>query len=163
MGVTLTIQDKNGNHSTGQDGEVCAKAGNYMQEYWNRPDETARAFREGWYHTGDAGHLDEAGYVYLVDRVTDMIVTGGENVYSIEVENVIANHPAVVEVAVIGIPPTWGEAVHAIVVNRQGASVTEEEIKGVPGERIARYKVPKFSRVPHGAAATLGSDEVLKR
>ena len=78
----------------GQNGEMCARAGNYMREYWNRPEETAAAFAGGWYHTGDAGYVDEDGYVYLVDRVKDMIVTGGENVYSTEVENAIAGHPA---------------------------------------------------------------------
>ena len=88
-----------------------------MVEYWNKPDATAEAFRGGWYHTGDAGQLDDEGYLYLVDRVKDMIVTGGENVYSVEVENALSTHPAVAQVAVIGIPTsTWGEAVHAIVV-----------------------------------------------
>ena len=88
----------------GEKGEVCARAGNYMREYWNRPEETAEVFRGGWYHTGDTGYLDEGGYLYLVDRVKDMIVTGGENVYSAEVENAVASHPAVAQVAVIGIP-----------------------------------------------------------
>ena len=88
-----------------------------MREYWNKPEATAEAFRGGWYHTGDAGYLDEHGYLFLVDRVKDMIVTGGENVYSVEVENAIATHPGVAQVAVIGIPSAqWGEAVHAIVV-----------------------------------------------
>ena len=83
IGVNVTIQDKDGNIlPRGEDGEVCARAGNFMQRYWNRPEETDDAFRDGWYHTGDEGHLDADGYVYLVDRVKDMIVTGGENVYS---------------------------------------------------------------------------------
>ena len=119
---TITIQDEDGNVlPSGDVGEVCARAGNFMREYWNRPTETAEAFRDGWYHTGDAGRLDDEGYLYLVDRVKDMIVTGGENVYSIEVENAIATHPAVAQVAVIGIPSDqWGEAVHAIVVLNPG-------------------------------------------
>ena len=87
---------------------MCAQAGNYMREYWNRPEETEAAFSGGWYHTGDAGYLDEEGYLYLVDRVKDMIVTGGENVYSAEVENAIASHPDVAQVAVIGIPSSIG-------------------------------------------------------
>ena len=83
----------------------CARAaGNFMREYWNKPEATADAFRDGWYHSGDAGYLDDDGYLFLVDRVKDMIVTGGENVYSVEVENAIASHPAVAQVAVIGIP-----------------------------------------------------------
>jgi acyl-CoA synthetase (AMP-forming)/AMP-acid ligase II len=94
QGVTLSIQDADGKPvPTGVTGEVCARGGNFMREYWKRPDATADAFRGGWYHTGDAGYRDERGYVFLVDRVKDMIVTGGENVYSIEVENAIASHP----------------------------------------------------------------------
>src|SRR6266513_6138633 len=102
-----------------------------MDNYWNRPEETEEAFRGGWYHSGDMGRLDREGFLFLVDRVKDMIVTGGENVYSVEVENVIATHPAVAQVAVIGVPSErWGEAVHAIVVPKEGATVTEEEILG---------------------------------
>src|SRR4029079_12758567 len=104
-GVTLSVQDPDGKPvATGESGEVCARGGNFMREYWKREDATADAFRGGWYHSGDAGYLDEDGYLFLVDRVKDMIVTGGENVYSIEVENAIASHPGVAQVAVIGIP-----------------------------------------------------------
>ncbi len=121
-GVVLSIQDPDGNAlPAGETGEVCARAGNFMREYWKKPEATADAFRDGWYHSGDAGYLDADGYLFLVDRVKDMIVTGGENVYSVEVENAIASHPAVEQVAVIGIPSEkWGEAVHAIVVVREG-------------------------------------------
>jgi long-chain acyl-CoA synthetase len=145
LGVTLTIQDEKGNVlGVGQDGEVCARGGNIMREYWNRPVETSEAFRGGWYHTGDAGHLDAEGYVYLVDRVKDMIVTGGENVYSIEVENAIASHPAVDQVAVIGIPhEVWGEQVHAIVVLKPDMAATAEELMDHARKSIAGYKVPK--------------------
>src|SRR4029077_15296704 len=104
---------------------------------------TADAFRGGWYHSGDAGYLDEDGYLFLVDRVKDMIVTGGENVYSVEVENAIASHPAVEQVAVIGVPSEkWGEAVHAIVVLRPGTAVTELEIVDHTRDWIAGFKVP---------------------
>jgi long-chain acyl-CoA synthetase len=145
IGVQLAIRDREGKVlATGEQGEVCALGGNFMREYWNRPIETEKAFEDGWYHTGDMGYLDPDGYLYLVDRVKDMIVTGGENVYSVEVENAIASHPAVAEVAVIGIPhPTWGEQVHAIVVLKPGASATAEDIQEHARERIARYKVPK--------------------
>ncbi len=144
-GSIVSIQDEDGNIlGPGQTGEVCAKAGNYMREYWNRPAETEAAFRHGWYHTGDAGYMDEQGYVYLVDRVKDMIVTGGENVYSAEVENAIASHPAVAQVAVIGVPSEqWGEEVKAIVVPKPDAETSEDEIKAWARERIAGYKVPK--------------------
>jgi long-chain acyl-CoA synthetase len=128
----------------GENGEICARGGNFMREYWNQPDMTTNVFRGGWYHTGDAGHVDADGYVYLVDRVNDMIVSGGENVYSIEVENAISTHPAVEQVAVIGIPhPVWGEQVHAIVVFHDGLTATEEELKEHARAIIAGYKVPK--------------------
>ena len=92
-GVVLSIQDEDGNHlPSGEVGEVCAKGGNYMTEYWNKPEATEEAFQGGWYHTGDAGYLDEEGYLFLVDRVKDMIVSGGENVYSAEVESAISTH-----------------------------------------------------------------------
>jgi acyl-CoA synthetase (AMP-forming)/AMP-acid ligase II len=123
-GSILSIQDPDGNIvAPGEVGEVCARAGNYMREYWNRPEETAAAFADGWYHTGDAGRLDERGYLYLVDRVKDMIVTGGENVYSSEVENALLAHPSVLEAAVFGTPdPAWGERVCAAIVLRPGAT-----------------------------------------
>ena len=104
-GVVLSIQDLTAKPlPPGETGEVCARAGNFMREYWKKPEATAEAFRGGWYHSGDAGYLDDDGYLFLVDRVKDMIVTGGENVYSVEVENAIASHPAVAQVAVIGMP-----------------------------------------------------------
>ena len=145
----------------GRAGEVCARGGNFMSEYWNQPEATAEAFRGGWYHTGDAGYLDEDGYLYLVDRVKDMIVTGGENVYSIEVENAIASHPAVAQVAVIGIPhEQWGEAVHAIVVrpdagHRGGDHRTRQSIAG--------YKVPKCVEFRTEPLPLSGAMKPLKR
>ena len=164
-GSVLSIQDEAGQIlPAGESGEVCARAGNYMQEYWNRPEETAAAFRGGWYHTGDAGYLDSGGYLFLVDRVKDMIVTGGENVYSAEVENAIASHPGVAQVAVIGIPSEqWGEAVLAIVVVKDGATVTEEEIKAWSKERIAGYKVPKAVEFRTEPLPLSGAMKVLKR
>ncbi len=164
-GVVLSIQDADGNPvPKGEPGEVCARAGNFMREYWKRPEETAAAFAGGWYHTGDMGYLDEGGYLYLVDRVKDMIVTGGENVYSSEVENAVAKHPAVAQVAVIGIPSEqWGEAVHAIVVPKPGASVTEKEIVEHVREWIAGYKVPKSVEIRSEPLPLSGAMKVLKR
>jgi long-chain acyl-CoA synthetase len=165
IGVTLSIQDEEGNIlPAGQTGEVCARAGNFMTEYWKRTEETEHAFRGGWYHTGDAGYLDAEGYLYLVDRVKDMIVTGGENVYSSEVENAIASHPDVEQVAVIGIPSQqWGEAVHAVVVTREGATVTEEVIIAHAREWIAGYKVPKSVELRTDPLPLSGALKVLKR
>ena len=121
-GVEITIRGEDGRElPVGHTGEVCARSGNFMREYWNRPEETAAAFQDGWYHSGDTGYVDEQGFLFIVDRLKDMIVTGGENVYSIEVENAISTHPAVAQVAVIGIPDDlWGEAVHAVVVLEPG-------------------------------------------
>jgi long-chain acyl-CoA synthetase len=165
MGITLSIQDGAGDAlPAGETGEVCARAGNLMREYWNRPDETKKAFHGGWYHTGDAGYLDDGGYLFLVDRVKDMIVTGGENVYSAEVESAIASHPACEQVAVIGIPDdTWGEAVHAVVVCREGTTMSPDEVKAWARERIAGYKVPKSVEIRAEPLPLSGALKVLKR
>jgi len=164
-GVVLSIQDDEGHEMPiGEPGEVCVKAGNYMIEYWNKPEATADVFRGGWYHTGDAGYVDADGYLYLVDRVKDMIVTGGENVYSTEVENAVASHPAVAQVAVIGIPSEkWGEAVHAIVVLKPEASVTEQELIDHAREWIAGYKVPKSVEFRAEPLPLSGAMKVLKK
>lgn len=165
VGVDLSIRDPDGAIvQDGEDGEVCTRAGNLMRGYWNRPDETAAAFRDGWYRTGDEGHLDADGYLYLVDRVKDMIVTGGENVYSIEVENAISTHPAVAQVAVIGIPhPTWGEQVHAIVVLHPGSKASETELKDHARTTIAGYKVPKSVEFRTEPIPLSGALKPLKR
>jgi acyl-CoA synthetase (AMP-forming)/AMP-acid ligase II len=161
----VTILDPDGNVlPAGESGEVCARAGNYMREYWHRPEQTEAAFAGGWYHTGDAGYLDERGYLFLVDRVKDMIVSGGENVYSAEVENTIAGFPGVSQVAVIGIPSEkWGEAVHAIVVMAGGAGATAVEIQVWCRDRIAAYKVPKSVEFRDTPLPLSGALKILKR
>ncbi|MCB0990620.1 MAG: AMP-binding protein [Acidimicrobiales bacterium] len=165
IGVELSIQDEEGNVlPQGEIGEVCAKAGNFMIEYWNKPEATEEVFRGGWYHTGDAGYLDENGYLFLVDRVKDMIVSGGENVYSAEVESAISTHPAVAQVAVIGIPhELWGEQVHAIIVPNPDTEVTAEEIIAYARESIAGYKVPKSVEFRAEPLPLSGAMKVLKR
>ncbi|NNE72555.1 MAG: long-chain-fatty-acid--CoA ligase [Acidimicrobiales bacterium] len=164
-GVSLTIRDDAGNEvPTGQTGEVCAKAGNFMREYWHKPEATAEVFEGGWYHTGDAGYVDEGGYLFLVDRVKDMIVTGGENVYSAEVESAISKHETVEQVAVIGIPhETWGEQVHAIVVLFDGMTVTAEELQAHCREHIAGYKVPKSVEFRTEPLPLSGAMKILKK
>jgi long-chain acyl-CoA synthetase len=164
-GASVSVRGTDGEElARGETGEVWARAGNFMREYWGKPDATAEAFAGGWYHTGDAGYLDERGYLYLVDRVKDMVVTGGENVYSSEVENAIATHEAVAQVAVIGIPdPTWGEAVHAIVVLNEGASATEDDIREWARASIAGYKVPKSIEFRSEPLPLSGAMKVLKR
>jgi long-chain acyl-CoA synthetase len=165
MGVRVTIQDEDGNSlKRGEIGEVCVYGGQMMTEYWNKPEATEEAFRGGWYHTGDAGYLDEDGYLFLVDRVKDMIVTGGENVYSAEVESAISTHPAVAQVAVIGIPhDQWGEAVHAIVVTQPGEEVTVEAIVEHARVSIAGYKIPKSVEFRSEPLPLSGAMKVLKR
>ena len=164
-GVALSIRDEGGNEvPTGETGEIWARAGNFMREYWNKPEATEEVFEGGWYHTGDAGYLDDGDYVFLVDRVKDMIVTGGENVYSAEVESAISKHPAVEQVAVIGIPhETWGEQVHAIVVLRAGASATAEELQEACRDQIAGYKVPKSIDFRTEPLPLSGALKILKR
>jgi acyl-CoA synthetase (AMP-forming)/AMP-acid ligase II len=165
MGVEVSIRDDHGLPvPRGDDGEVWARGGNFMREYWHRPEQTEAVFVDGWYRTGDAGHVDERGYLYLVDRVKDMIVTGGENVYSIEVENAISSHPAVAQVAVIGIPhDVWGEQVHAIVVPKEGTTVTEDEIREHAKQAIAAYKAPKSVEFRAEPIPLSGALKPLKR
>lgn len=145
-GVEIAILDEAGNRlPTGQVGEIATRSMANMAGYWNLPDATAKTIDgEGWLRTGDAGYLDEDGYVYIHDRVKDMIISGGENIYPAEVENAIFGHPDVADVAVIGVPDAkWGEAVKAIVVKKPGREPASEDIIGFARQRIAAYKAPK--------------------
>jgi acyl-CoA synthetase (AMP-forming)/AMP-acid ligase II len=125
-------------------GEIVCRTALVMKGYWNLPEETAKAFDGDWFHTGDAGYLDEAGLLYIYDRVKDMIISGGENVYPAEVESALYGHPAIADVAVIGVPDErWGEAVKAIIVLKPDGRASEAEIIAYARERIAGYKLPK--------------------
>jgi fatty-acyl-CoA synthase len=144
-------------------GELCIRGGNVTTGYWNRPEATAEALVDGWLHSGDAAMVDEEGFYYIVDRWKDMFISGGENVYPAEVENVLYQHPAVAEVAVIGVPhPKWQEVGRALIVLKKGHSLSEEEVIDHCQEKLARYKIPKsvlFVKVlPRNAAG-----KVLKR
>jgi acyl-CoA synthetase (AMP-forming)/AMP-acid ligase II len=148
-------------------GEVVVRGDNVMTGYLDRPEETAAAIRDGWLHTGDIGYLDERGYLFVVDRLKDMIITGGENVYSAEVENALTQSPAVSQCAVIAMPhPTWGETVHAVVVLRPGFEVVDEDLKTWCQSLIAGYKVPRsFSYVaelPLSAAGKVSKVELRR-
>ncbi|MGZ4671089.1 MAG: AMP-binding enzyme, partial [Ilumatobacteraceae bacterium] len=132
--------------------------------YWNDAVASADALRGGWYHTGDLGYLNERQYLFVVDRAKDMIVSGGENVYSVEVEDVLYHHPAVSEAAVFGVPDEkWGEAVHAIVVPHPGASVTGDELRDHCRGFLAGYKVPKAIDIASEPLPKSGPGKILKR
>ncbi|QCI63346.1 long-chain-fatty-acid--CoA ligase [Phreatobacter stygius] len=144
-GVEVRVVDEDDSPlPVGKVGEIVARGPTVMKGYWRQPELTATALRGGWMHTGDAGYFDEDGFLYVVDRTKDMIVSGGENVYSTEVENAICRHPAVAQCAVIGIPdPKWGEAVHAIVVPRAGRELDAASVISHCRELIAAYKCPR--------------------
>lgn len=144
-------------------GEVVVRGGHVMLGYWNKPEETAAALREGWMRTGDGAYMDEHGYLYIVDRVKDMIVSGGENVYSAEVENALAAHPAVASCAVIGVPDAeWGERVHAVIVCQPGATLTLDEVRAHAKTLVAGYKAPRSIEVVD-ALPVSGAGKILKR
>ena len=148
----------------GEIGEIIVKGPQAMIGYWNKPEETKASLRKGWIHTGDAGYMDEEGFVYLVDRIKDMIVSGGENVYSSEVENAVMRHPAVEQVVVIGIPSEeWGEQVHAEVILKKEQTATEEEIIAHTKKHIANYKCPRSIAFRTEPFPISGAGKLLKR
>ena len=146
-GVTIRIVGPDGRDvEDGEVGELWVRSSTTFSGYWDQPDVTAQALDEdGWYHTGDLGRRDAEGHFYIVDRVKDMIISGGENVYSVEVERALYEHPAVLSAAVVGIPdPRWGEKVTAYVVLEEGSQLTENDLQEHCRRLIARYKVPKL-------------------
>lgn len=164
FGYEIRIVDTNGNTvERGQFGEIVGRGDNVMLGYWNRDDETRAALRGGWMHSGDAGFMDADGFVYITDRFKDMIVTGGENVYSIEVENVLSAHPAVLECAVIGVPDArWGERVHGVVTLKPGAAGSADELMAFCRGQLAGYKLPRSIDFHDGPLPRSGAGKVLK-
>jgi len=164
-GVELQVTDMSGKQvEPGQAGELIARGANVMRGYWNNPEETARAFRDGYFRTGDIGRQDAVGYFYILDRLKDMIVTGGENVYSGEVEAVIYGHPAVREVAVFGVPdPQWGELVMACVVLKAGETLTADDLIAFCRRSLANYKLPKRIEFSETDLPKSSSGKLLKR
>lgn len=144
-GMEVAILDAEDNQlSPGEIGEICVRGPALMNGYWERPDATAETLRNGWLHTGDIGRLDDQGYLYIMDRSKDMLISGGLNVYPREIEEVLLRHPAVSECAVIGIPDErWGETAMAVVVRANGEEVSESELKDFAGEHLAHYKKPR--------------------
>jgi fatty-acyl-CoA synthase/long-chain acyl-CoA synthetase len=138
------VDDGDGDVRVGEAGEIITRGPHMMRGYWRREEETATTMRGGWIHTGDVARADDEGYLYIVDRAKDMIISGGMNVYSVEVENVLMQHPAVREACVIGIPdPKWGEAVNAFAVLREGVTLRLEDLVEFCGQRLAAYSRPK--------------------
>ncbi|MCP3804808.1 long-chain-fatty-acid--CoA ligase [Allokutzneria sp. A3M-2-11 16] len=163
-GVQIKIIDPDGAElPPGEVGEVCLRTPARMVEYWRLPEATERTLREGWVHTGDAGHLDADGYLFIQDRLKDMIIVGGENVYPTEIENVLAQHPGVADSAVVGVPDDrFGEAVHAFVARRPGEQVGPRELLSLCTERLAGFKIPRrfefVERIPRNP-----SGKILRR
>jgi long-chain acyl-CoA synthetase len=164
-GIDLRVEDETGKEvEVGQHGELVGRGANVMRGYWNDPQDTALAFRNGMFRTGDIGYQDSDGYFYILDRLKDMIVTGGENVYSGEVEAIIYKHPAVREVAVFGIPdPKWGELVMAWVVLKPGKVLSANDLTSHCKQFLANYKVPRRVQFSDAELPKSGSGKILKR
>jgi long-chain acyl-CoA synthetase len=164
IGCELRIHDQDDNEvPPGTMGEICGRGPLVMMGYWNQPDLTANTLRNSWLHTGDGGYMDDDGFVYVVDRLKDMIVSGGENVYSAEVEEVLYSHPAVAECAVIGVPDdTWGERVHAVVRLKQDMQATAEELIAGCHKLIANYKCPRTVEIRDNPLPLSGAGKILK-
>jgi long-chain acyl-CoA synthetase len=169
VGVQVRIVDDEGRDvAPGEMGEIIVRSKHVMLEYWKKPEDTAGTLVEGWLHTGDIGYYDENGYVFIVDRKKDMIITGGENVYPREVEEVLYRHPAVHEVAVIGVPdPYWVEKVHAVVCLKKGATATGEDLIALCKKSLAGYKSPKsvefVEALPKNAAGKIMKREIRQK
>ncbi len=142
--VKVCNPDTGGELDPGVTGEIWMRSGAVMDGYWGRDDATAEALVDGWYRTGDAGYFDENGYLYVCDRVKDMIISGGENIYPAEIENALAKHPAVLEAAIIGVPDEkWGEIVKAFIVKRAGSELSADDVITHLTDKIAKFKLPR--------------------
>ena len=164
---TMIVDEQDQAVEVGQVGEIIARGPGMMQGYLNKPEATAEALKNGWMHTGDMGYMDADGCIYVVDRMKDMIISGGENIYCAEVENAIATHPAVAASAVVGIPCTeMGEKVHAVVILKHDGQLTQEELYAHCKQRIAGYKCPRsldlVSEMPMSGAGKILKTELRK-
>jgi long-chain acyl-CoA synthetase len=161
----LKIVDANRNEvPRGTVGELAARGPMIMLGYWNKPDETAAVLEDGWYYSGDAAYMDDEGFLFIVDRLKDMIISGGENIYTAEVESAISLLPGVAEVAVIGVPDAkWGETVHAVIVPRAGADLTADAVIEHCRTQIAGYKCPRSIEFRDTPLPVSGAGKVLKR
>ena len=167
-GEIRIVDDQGRDVPVGEPGEIIARSDRMMKGYWKMPGETAETIKDGWLHTGDVGKMDEDGYIYLVDRKKDMIISGGENIYSREVEEVLYMHPAVLEAAVVGVPDEkWGESVKAVVVLKQGAAASEEGIIDFCKGYLASYKKPRsvefWDNLPKTGSGKIRKNEIRER
>jgi len=170
-GVAIEIRDPNTGKpvGAGESGEAWVRTEQLMAGYWNRPEATAAAIDEdGWYRSGDGGHFDEDGYLYITDRIKDMIISGGENIYPAEVERVLAEHPSVADVTVVGVPDDkWGEAPKAVVVIADGQTVGEAELLAFCRQQLASYKCPKsvdvVDELPRNATGKILKKDIRAR
>lgn len=164
LDCSIRIHDVDDNEvPRGTIGEICARGSMVMLGYWKQPELTAQTLRNGWLHTGDGGYMDDEGFIFIVDRVKDMIISGGENVYSAETEEALYNHPAVAECAVIGVPDdTWGERVHAIVRLKPGMRATGEALIVHCHTLIANYKCPRSVDLRDEPLPLSGAGKILK-
>jgi acyl-CoA synthetase (AMP-forming)/AMP-acid ligase II len=162
--VDVKIVDGQGRElGIGEVGEIMAKHNWLMKGYWNKPELTSQTIENGWVHTGDVGYLDGDRFLYIVDRKKDMIISGGENIYPREIEEVLYSHPAVREAAVIGVPSEkWGEDVKAVIALKRETKVTEEEIIEFCKDKLASYKKPKTIDFMEELPKT-GSGKIFKR
>lgn len=163
-GVEVRVVDeKDQEVPRGENGVIVVRGDNVMLGYLNRPEETAKAIKAGWMHTQDVGYMDEQGFVFITNRLKDMFISGGENVYTTEVENALYQHPAVESCAVIGIPSEkWRESVHAILVLHAGTSATEQEVMEFCKERLAGYKCPRSVEFRTAPLPLSGAGKILK-
>ncbi len=159
------VDDNDRDVPAGADGEILVRGPNVMQSYWKAPEATAAALRDGWYHSGDIGHLDAEGYLHVVARKHDLIISGGENIYPAEIENILLEHPAIIEACVVGCPDErWGEAVVAAVVLKPGARLSAADVIAILDGRVARYKQPRAVRfmdsLPRSALGKVQREEL---
>ena len=165
LGVEVRVVNASGDDvKPGEIGEISARGPNIMLGYWRMPEATAAAIVDGWYHTGDLATIDEENFLFIVDRAKDMIISGGENIYCVEVENALYTHPSVLEAAVVGIPDeTWGESVHAVVVCKPGTNASSDELISHVRTQIASYKIPRSIEFRTEALPKSGAGKILKR
>ena len=165
LGTEVRIMNSsNSEAERGEVGEICTRGPGVMLGYWNQPEATAEAMRDGWMYTGDGGYMDDDGFVFLADRLKDMIITGGENVFSVEVESVLTMHPAVQQCAVVGKPDEkWGEAVHAVVVLHDGKVADEAELIAFCRERLTAFKCPRSVEFDDEPLPLSAAGKILKR